>query len=293
MIKDILAGAGSSAPCHLSYAAGKLWFSADNGTTGYEPWVSDGTLAGTHLVADLRPGALGSDPTEFTEASGYTIFAANNGTTGRELWQSTGTAAGTQVMDITPGAQSTYPHALVRWNESILYLTGSAVATTNAPPTPLEETQVSVFTPDPTPGWTAWQAANLGANASPVISGPKSDPDKDGCDNFAEYAFGSGAQNGASQPNLLRLASPAGQLGFCLTARQDTALDFTIECSSNLAIWTKYHFKYNANSTWTSATLGLTIISAQPQPDGTSLLKVYFPQPSGSKCFGRVSVSAP
>ena len=40
---------------------------AGNGAAaGLEPWISDGTLAGTHRLIDIRPGPIGSDPQGFT-----------------------------------------------------------------------------------------------------------------------------------------------------------------------------------------------------------------------------------
>ena len=35
-------------------------FAADDGSHGTEPWVSDGTKAGTHLLLDINPGSDGS-----------------------------------------------------------------------------------------------------------------------------------------------------------------------------------------------------------------------------------------
>ena len=56
---------------------------------GGEPWISDGTPAGTFQLADVTPGATGSAP-RFTESGGHLLFSAD-----RDAWMSDGTPAGT------------------------------------------------------------------------------------------------------------------------------------------------------------------------------------------------------
>ena len=70
----------------LTESGGELFFVADDGTSGFELWKSDGTTAGTVLVKDINPGGVGSIPVDFTEIGGELFFVANDGTTGLELW---------------------------------------------------------------------------------------------------------------------------------------------------------------------------------------------------------------
>jgi ELWxxDGT repeat protein len=98
---------------HLTAAAGRLFFNADDGVHGEELWTSDGTVAGTVLVRDVVPGPGSSRPSWLTPAGGRLFFAATDGTHGFELWQTDGTAAGTRmVQDIGPEAVSSSPNQL-------------------------------------------------------------------------------------------------------------------------------------------------------------------------------------
>jgi ELWxxDGT repeat protein len=44
---------------------GRLFFNGDDGIHGGEPWTSDGTPAGTRMIADIAPGETGSYPRPF------------------------------------------------------------------------------------------------------------------------------------------------------------------------------------------------------------------------------------
>src|SRR5262245_37616704 len=82
-------------------------FTANNGTNGFELWISDGTAAGTKLLKDINTTTAGaySTPYGFYGFKGKIYFAANNGIDGYELWVTDGTAAGTKlVKDINDGS---------------------------------------------------------------------------------------------------------------------------------------------------------------------------------------------
>jgi ELWxxDGT repeat protein len=85
-VKDISSGAGSSNPINLMNVGGNLYFAADDGISGSELWKSDGSEAGTVMVADLAKGSGGSNPGSFTEIAGKLFFAATDEPHGRELW---------------------------------------------------------------------------------------------------------------------------------------------------------------------------------------------------------------
>jgi ELWxxDGT repeat protein len=123
LVKDIVPGAGSSAPGALVGFSGGVFFSANTPGVGLEVWKSDGTAAGTTLVKDIQPGAAGSNATEPKVSwNGQVYFAATRTTSGRELWVSDGTDAGTRpVVDLVPGTGSSFPEHLGVRNGAVYF----------------------------------------------------------------------------------------------------------------------------------------------------------------------------
>jgi ELWxxDGT repeat protein len=105
MVSDINAGHSSAfeyssngQPPAIVAAADGVYFTANDGEHGFELWRSDGTRAGTRMVADIRPYALSSTPAWLTDADGAVYFSADDGEHGFELWRSDGTADGTALV---------------------------------------------------------------------------------------------------------------------------------------------------------------------------------------------------
>jgi ELWxxDGT repeat protein len=65
---------------------GTLFFGADDGSSGWELWQSDGTEAGTVRVRDIYPGTGSSSPEWLTNVNGTLFFSADDGSHGSELW---------------------------------------------------------------------------------------------------------------------------------------------------------------------------------------------------------------
>jgi ELWxxDGT repeat protein len=64
-----------------------VFFTAASATgADYQLWRSDGSAAGTSMVADIVPGSGGSWPAGFTLAGGYLFFTAYDLAHGQELW---------------------------------------------------------------------------------------------------------------------------------------------------------------------------------------------------------------
>ena len=91
LVKDIRPGSFSSfrdnSPGNLTAVGNTLFFTADDGVNGGELWKSDGTAAGTVLVADIRPGFSDSYPSSLKVVGNTLFFSAVNAVIiGSELW---------------------------------------------------------------------------------------------------------------------------------------------------------------------------------------------------------------
>ncbi|MFL6289980.1 MAG: hypothetical protein ACJ759_03710 [Thermoanaerobaculia bacterium] len=99
---------------------GGLVFAAHDGVHGIEPWVSDGTPAGTRLVRDLCPGPCSGWDAFGLAHRGRAYFTGTDGVHGHELWSTDG--AGVElVRDICPGPCGGNPDSLVAFGERVLF----------------------------------------------------------------------------------------------------------------------------------------------------------------------------
>jgi ELWxxDGT repeat protein len=95
-------------PTELFNAGGTLYFQANDGIHGSELWKSDGTSAGTSMVADISPGEAGSFPRltngQAAFANGILYFSAEDSSDdGYQVWRTDGTAAGTKMLTNVDG----------------------------------------------------------------------------------------------------------------------------------------------------------------------------------------------
>ncbi len=111
-----------SNPNNLTDVNGTLFFTATDGTKGYELWKSNGLAGDTVIVRDIRSGIPGSYPGNLTNVNGVLFFTANDGAKGVELWKSNGQDAGTVLVnDIFPNAPNSNPLYLTNVNGTLFF----------------------------------------------------------------------------------------------------------------------------------------------------------------------------
>jgi len=107
IIKEIVPGnngGDGSDPRLFTTIGSKVFFYATSPEFGREPFVTDGTDAGTIVLKDINPGAPSSDSGNSNDfprpivADGFLYFRADNGVHGRQIWRTDGTPAGTVLL---------------------------------------------------------------------------------------------------------------------------------------------------------------------------------------------------
>jgi len=81
----------------------RVYFTADDGQSGRELWITDGTAAGTRLVADVYPGPTGSSLRNLIPFQSELLFGASDPLTGFEIRATNGFGA-RLVADVAPGS---------------------------------------------------------------------------------------------------------------------------------------------------------------------------------------------
>ena len=119
LVKNIYPSSNKdSYPNNFATLNGTVYFSATNGTNGFELWKSNGTETGTEMVKDINPGSGNSFSTNTP------IKVYNNElffTYGTKLWKSDGTTAGTiELLELESN-----PKAIVIFNSKIHVFTYS------------------------------------------------------------------------------------------------------------------------------------------------------------------------
>ena len=94
-----------------------------------EPWFTNGTAPGTHLIADLNTWTKDANPGKPVRMGNKIFFSANDGEHGSELWVADHDGAH-MVKEIRPGSQGASPSELTVWQGALYFAATGADGTT-------------------------------------------------------------------------------------------------------------------------------------------------------------------
>lgn len=97
-----LSGISSIYQDQFTVTTAGLFYAGTSPAEGQELWVTDGTAAGTKLVADIHAGSADARPRRLTAVPGGLVFSATDGVHGEEFWYTDGTTT-LMVADLWPG----------------------------------------------------------------------------------------------------------------------------------------------------------------------------------------------
>jgi ELWxxDGT repeat protein len=156
---DAFHGRGGDFFLYPTFLGNRLAFAVNDGVHGGEPWITDGTPAGTHLIKDVCPGSCSGAAYVYGAFGGKALFTGNDPAKGQEMWVTDGTAAGTHMLrDVCPGSCGSYPGFLFAAGTQAFF------ATNNPSPASGAFTQLLWRTDGTTRGTV--QVANVGLQGS-------------------------------------------------------------------------------------------------------------------------------
>ncbi|WP_456697608.1 ELWxxDGT repeat protein [Aeromicrobium sp. P5_D10] len=127
-INDTAVGAESGITEIVALSNGRVIFSAEaNAKAGKEPWVSDGTEAGTKQLNNINPDAgADSNPHGLTRVGSKIFFAATDVLNGNELWVTDGGSLSThRVADLAAGPAGSDPFEIVAYGSRAVFQASS------------------------------------------------------------------------------------------------------------------------------------------------------------------------
>lgn len=128
-VRDLCPGACSSGPAldlQEALGPGRLLFSAETPDLGRELWITDGTAAGTKLVADLCPGPCSNYPRRYFEMGGRVIVEGDSepgfSNNSLQLWSTDGSEAGTERLTGAGDSVLSITGGVARIGERIVFI---------------------------------------------------------------------------------------------------------------------------------------------------------------------------
>lgn len=129
LVKDIRASTSSSLLSGFVSYNSKLYLKATDGVVGSELWSSDGTTAGTSIVADFNPGSVNFNPTNLTPFNGKLYFSGLTATYGSEMYSFDGSSISIAA-DIKAGTAASAPGYILTMGGNLYFRAQEATSTT-------------------------------------------------------------------------------------------------------------------------------------------------------------------
>ncbi|MES2647553.1 MAG: hypothetical protein V4717_11795 [Bacteroidota bacterium] len=114
------AGTDSENERNYSVQNNTMYFTGYDANNGAEPWVTDGTTDGTHLIKNIKTGASPSYADGYIFMNGYVYFRAATNTTAATLWRTDGTEAGT--VEIAVPTLTIWSTTLAKVNNKLVFI---------------------------------------------------------------------------------------------------------------------------------------------------------------------------
>jgi ELWxxDGT repeat protein len=187
-------------------ADGELLFVGRTDQAGQEPWITDGTVAGTRMLRDVVPGTVGSNPTYAFQFNGYTYFYVERDDGNyslRDLWRTDGTPENTERANLMPtGSSVITEHAVVAGQRVLLGGYNDTIGNELW----VVENEAPVAVAD---------SASTTSGTAVDIDAATNDSDPDGLVNAASLRIVRGPTNGTAvvSAGKLRYTSSAGFVG--------------------------------------------------------------------------------
>lgn len=105
---------------NYSVTGNQLFFTGYDITNGAEPWVTDGTTEGTHLLKNIKPGTGTSYADGYIALNGFVYFRAAINSTAATLWRTDGTELGT--VEIAVPTLTIWSSTIAKVNNKLVFI---------------------------------------------------------------------------------------------------------------------------------------------------------------------------
>jgi ELWxxDGT repeat protein len=101
---------------------GSIFFLNYDFNSGLEPWISDGTVSGTHIIEDIKKGLGSSNPEILGTVGDKTVWIATDNLHGRELFICDKNGENMQLLkDLNANTKDSNPNSFTKQDDKIVF----------------------------------------------------------------------------------------------------------------------------------------------------------------------------